>query len=161
MHLRVVCMQSCDSTNRPAVVMGDETWSRQKSFNFLQPAWSVTAAAPTLFVSFSSFKFNAQFKCSQMLTGAAVNFCEICADLLSGSSLTPCQWQLPCSRSFELRKAESVHGNVFEIKGELKTGGAKWEETKRVNERRWFTSSRQTNCNNNNNSGRLIELQTD
>lgn len=70
---------SWESNEHPVVVMDDETWKRQKNFNFLQPAWSVTAAALVLYVSFSALKSSSQFKYNQMLTGASVYMCEICA----------------------------------------------------------------------------------
>lgn len=47
--------------------------------------------AVCLISAFSAFKFNAQFKRSQMLTGASVCFCEICADLSAGSAPHPTQ----------------------------------------------------------------------
>lgn len=160
MHQSVFSMCSFYRTNHAEVMVGD-TWSRPKFFNFLQlGARSVSPAAAMLFVSF----LHVEVQCTaqaQLLTAASTRLCEICADRSSGNPPTPFT-QLPVhtmSHSFELRRRESVHCNVFEIVEEkFKTVRLMWEETKLVNERRLFKSSRQNKCYN---SGRLIEQETD
>lgn len=59
--------------------------------------WSVSPAGVIPFVSLCTLDLCAQFKCSQMLTGAPACHCEICLDISSGNCL------LSPSQSVELR----------------------------------------------------------
>lgn len=103
---------------------------------------------------------NALFsKCSQMLTGARLCFWNMFRSLVGQPPLHPTTTL--CSSCSELWKRESVHrNNVFEMmEAKAKDRETIWEETKCVNERRWFISSTQTNCYNS--SAWLTELETD
>ncbi len=108
-----------------------------KIFQFLQPAWSVTAVALVPLVSFSTFKFIARFKCGQMLTGAPVCVCEICADLSSCSPppspggnvprhiMFPSSWERQnlCTELFSAQRKKSSR------KGErCEEGQSEWKE---------------------------------
>lgn len=128
-----------------------------KKIFHLSVAWNAAAAsvALTLYVS---LRFPLSMHCS---ASAEADRCSTVFlwNMLSDSLPTPTT--LLCSSCFGLRKRESLHrNNVLEMmEAEAKDGETIWEETKCVNERRWFTSSAQTNCYNS--SAWLTELETD